>query len=66
MKALMIHNRQLNSDLTQWAECETDDLEVVGSIPSRGKFKFCFSPSILAGSCHDLAGNDELQKTQLF
>ena len=63
MKALMIHNRQPNSDLAQWAECKTDDLE---SIPSRGKFKFCFSPSILAGSCHDLAGNDELQKTQLF
>ena len=48
MKALMIHNRQLNSDLAQWAECETDDVEVVGSIPSRGNYLFCFSPSMLA------------------
>ena len=42
MKALMSHNRQPNSNLAQWAECETDDPEVVGSIPSRANFLFAF------------------------
>ena len=45
-----------DSLLAQLAERETDDLEVVGSIPSRGKFLFCSSLSMLAGSCHDLGG----------
>ena len=49
-----------DSLLAQSVEHWTDDLEVKGSIPSRGNFLFCSSPSVLAGSWHDLAVNDEL------
>ena len=49
-----------DSLLAQSVEHESGDLEVVGSIPGGGNFLFCSSPSMLAGSCHDLTGNDEL------
>ena len=47
--------QKTDSLLAHLAELETDDLEVVGSISSRGNFLFCSSLSMLAGSCHDLA-----------
>ena len=60
----VVHETKLTSEISfkrdcliaQLAERETDDLKVVDSIPSRDNFLFCSSLSMLAGSCHDLAG----------
>ena len=46
-----------DSSLAQSVQHSTDDLEVVSSIPSRGNFLFCSSPSMLAGFWQDLAEN---------
>ena len=53
-KGLNDWHRQPNSDLAQLTEHESDDLEVVGSIPSRGNFLFCSSPSMLAVFCQKI------------
>ena len=71
----VVHETKLTSEisfptdslLAQLAEPGTDDLEVVGSIPGRDNFfLFCSSPSMQAGFCHNLAGNDELCKNSNF
>ena len=61
----VVHETKLTSEISfstdslpaHLVEHETDDLKVVGSIPSRGNF---FILLLLAGSCHDLSGNDEM------
>ena len=63
-KFVVMHETKLTSEisfqtdslLAQLAEHETHDLEVVSSIPSGGNILLCPSLSMLAGSCHDMAG----------
>ena len=68
LKCEVVHETKLTSEisfptdssLAQSVEHWTDDLEVVSSIPSRGNFLFCSSPSMLAGFWQDLAENSEI------
>ena len=69
----VVHETKLTSDisfptdslLAQLAERGTDDLEVVVSILDGDIFLFYFSSSMLAGFCHELAGNFQLCKNSI-